>query len=150
MAVAAAPAKAVPVLAVEKEAVAAVEGRAQAMQAAGQARLARCPAATDRMRRRHQASNASCSGTCDGCNALQVGAPNRSETLSILIKAHCKPLRWALYAGVAPRRARAYCGNPAGSQRVSIRYPLDSGATGIVRCDHNGPAVPINCTSRYQ
>lgn len=52
MAVGAAPAKAVPVLAVEKEAVAAVEGRAKAMQAAGQALLARYRGATGRTRRR--------------------------------------------------------------------------------------------------
>lgn len=52
MAVAAAPAKAVPVLAVEKEAVAAVEGRAQVTPAAGQARPAKYRAATGRTRRR--------------------------------------------------------------------------------------------------
>lgn len=96
-AVAAAPARA-PVLAVVKAAAVEAEGRAQGTPAAGQARPVSRPAATGRTRHRRQASNASCNGTCNGCNALQVAAPNRSGTLSIPIKAHCKPLRWALHA----------------------------------------------------
>lgn len=111
VAVAVAPARA-PVLAVVKAAAVEAEGRAQVTQAAGQARPVSRPAATGRTCHRRQVSNASCNGTCNGCNALQVAVPNRSGTLSIPIKAHCKPLRWALYSGAAAQGV--HCGNPAG------------------------------------
>lgn len=87
-AVAAAPARAAPVLAVAK--VAAGEDQAQVTPAAGQARPVSRPAATGRTRHRHQASNASRNGICNGCNALQVTAPNRSTTPSIPLRKGCR------------------------------------------------------------
>lgn len=129
VAVAAAPAR-VPVLAVVKAAAVEAEGRAQATPAAGQARLGRYRVATGRTRHRPRASNASCNGTCNGCNALQVAAPNRSGTLSIPIKAHCKPLRWALHAreGILRKPSRFL----SGCDRDATRYPTATEFSGAV------------------
>lgn len=74
MAVAAAPAKAVPVLAVEKEAVAAVEGRARVTQAAGLALLGEYQAVTGRTHRQQRVSNQTCNDTCNRCNSTSNGA----------------------------------------------------------------------------
>lgn len=57
--------------------------------------------------------NATGNGTCNACNALQPGAPNRSGTLSIPFEAPCKPLRRTFALGW--RRA-------AETQLVPIRY----------------------------
>jgi hypothetical protein len=80
------------------------EGRAQVTQAAGQARPVSRPAATGRTRHRRQVSNASCNGTCNGCNALQLAVPNRSGALSIPLRKGCPQRRHHVSTASGPLR----------------------------------------------
>ena len=120
-AVAAAPARAVPVRAAAKAVVAEVEGRAQVTPAAGQARPVSRPAATGRMRRR-QASKVLLL-SCRACDARK-------------------------FSGVYPAHASRMCSRSLvfGSGTRHPRYASGTRAARVKLPDILSPASPRSVT----